>query len=182
MPSVGTDEPLARIPGWCLAVGGALVALGALAIAAPWAASTVVDAVCGVALVAGGVSQLGMAAGTWTWRGFWLTLLCGGLSVVAGTAMLAIPVEGIHALVTFLGLVILFESVAKLTASFALPREFPRAWLFVDGVVTALLGGFLLVSSREQAGVYLGVIVGINLLSSGLALLASGILLRKSLS
>lgn len=174
------DDPVARIPRWCLVVGGVLALLGVAAIAAPWAASTVVDAVCGISLIAAGISQVGMAAGTWTWRGFWLMLLCGVLSIVAGTAMLAIPVEGIHALVTFLGLVILFEAVAKLAAAFSLPREYPRVWLFVDGLVTALLGGLLLASSREQAGVYLGVIVGINLLSSGLALLATGMWLRRS--
>jgi uncharacterized membrane protein HdeD (DUF308 family) len=53
-------------------------------------------------------------------------------------------------------------------------------WLLVDGLVTALLGGFLLVSSREQAGLFLGTIIGINLLSSGIALLASGWWLRGS--
>ena len=36
-------------------------------------------------LIAGGVSQVGMSFGTWTWRGFWLALLCGALSIVAGT-------------------------------------------------------------------------------------------------
>ena len=180
MPDSFDDErsPLSRLATWSLAVGGVLAVLGGLAIAAPWTAATVVDAVCGMTLIAGGVSQVGMSFGTWTWRGFWLTLLCGALSIVAGTAMLAIPVEGIHALVTFLGVVILFEAAAKLAASFSVPRDFPWGWLLVDGFVTALLGGFLLVSSREQAGLFLGVIVGINLLSSGIALLASGWWLR----
>lgn len=181
LPLADDDRtPLSRIGTWCLTVGGVLAVLGGLAIAAPWAAATVVDAVCGMTLVAGGVSQVGMAAGTWTWRGFWLALLCGVLSIVAGTAMLAIPVEGIFALVTFLGVVILFEAAAKLAAAFSLPRDFPWGWLLLDGLVTAVLGGILLVSSREQAGLYLGTIVGINLLSSGIALLASGFSLRRA--
>ena len=175
-------DPLAALTTGSFGLGAVLALLGMLALAAPWVASTVIDYVVGGSLIAAGVSQLGMTALTFTWRGFWMTLICGVLSIVAGMAMLVIPVEGIHALVTFLGLVILFESVAKLTAAFSLPREFPRGWLFVDGVVTALLGAFLLVSSRDQAGVYLGVIVGINLLSSGLTLLASGIWMRRSLS
>jgi uncharacterized membrane protein HdeD (DUF308 family) len=101
-------DALASLPTWTLGLGAVLSVLGLLALAAPWAASTVIDYVCAGTLIAAGVSQLGMTAATWTWRGFWLTLLCGVLSIVAGTAMLAIPVEGIHALVTFLGLVILF--------------------------------------------------------------------------
>jgi uncharacterized membrane protein HdeD (DUF308 family) len=42
-----------------------------------------------------------------------------------------------------------------------------------------VLGGVLLTAKPEQAGVLLGVIVGINLLSSGVAFLASGIWLRR---
>ena len=78
-------------------LGVALAGLGALAIAVPWAAATFVDFMVAGSLLAAGVTQLGAAASTWSWRGFWLTVLCGGLSLVAGTAMLAIPAEGVHA-------------------------------------------------------------------------------------
>jgi len=169
----------AEIARWCLAIGGILAALGILAIAAPWVASTVIDYLCAGTLVAAGISQLGMAAGTWTWRGFWITLVCGVLSVVAGIAMLVIPVEGIHALVTFLGIVILLEAAAKLTAAFSVPREFPRGWILFDGIVTAVLGGILLTSPASQAGVYLGTLIGISLLSSGVSSLATGLMLRR---
>jgi uncharacterized membrane protein HdeD (DUF308 family) len=174
--------PLPRAASSCLVVGGILALLGGLAIAAPWVASTVVDYAFGIALVAGGISQIGMSALTFTWRGFWLTLLCGVLSLVAGTAMLAIPVEGIHVLATFLGVVILFEAAAKLTAAFSAPNSFPWGWLLLDGVVTAILGGILLTSSAAQAAVYLGMLVGINLLSSGVSLLATGFWLRRRLA
>lgn len=174
-------EPMHAMRSWCFWVGGALAILGALAIAVPWAASTLVAWVIGFMLLAAGVTQLGMAAGTYTWRGFWLALVCGALAVVAGTAMIAIPVEGIHVLTTFLGVLILFEAAAKLTAAFSLPRDFPRGWVLVDGLVTALLGGILLTASTAQAPVFLGVIFGINLLSSGIALLASGMWLRRAI-
>jgi uncharacterized membrane protein HdeD (DUF308 family) len=171
-----------QIATWCLGLGGVLAALGILAIAAPWMASTVIDYLCGGTLIAAGLAQLGMAAGTWTWRGFWLTLVCGALSVVAGAAMLAIPVEGIHALVTFLGIVILLEAAAKLTAALSVPREFPRGWILFNGIITAVLGGILLTSPASQAGLYLGTLIGINLLSSGIASAAAGFTLRRSLS
>ncbi|NDC54517.1 MAG: hypothetical protein EBZ74_09575 [Planctomycetia bacterium] len=174
-------DPLSSLSGWTLGLGGVLILLGLLALAAPWAAATVIDYVCAGALIAAGISQLGITAATWTWRGFWLTLLCGVLSIVAGTAMLAIPVEGIHALVTFLGLLILFEAAAKLAAAFSAPPGFPWGWILFDGIVTALLGGILLTSPAAQAGLYLGVLIGINLLSSGISFLAAGLWLRRSL-
>ena len=130
-------EPMHAMQSWCFWAGGVLALLGTLAIAVPWAASTLVAWVIGFMLLAAGITQLGMAAGTYTWRGFWLALVCGALAVVAGTAMIAIPVEGIHVLVTFLGVMILFEAAAKLTAAFSLPRDFPWGWVLVDGLVTA---------------------------------------------
>ena len=90
--------------------------------------------------------------------------------------------QGIHALVTFLGIVILFEAAAKLTAAFSVPRDFPWGWILFDGIITAVLGGILLTSPATQAGVYLGVLIGINLVSSGIAFLASGLWLRRSLA
>lgn len=169
-----------RVATWCLGLGGVLAALGILSIAAPWAASTVIAYLCGGTLIAAGLAQLAAAAGTWTWRGFWLVLVCGALSIVAGAAMLAIPVEGIHALVAFLGIVILLEAAAKLAAAFAVPREFPRGWILLDGILTAVLGGILLTSPASQAGVYLGVLIGINLLSSGISTAAAGLWLRRA--
>jgi len=175
-------EPRHAMQSWCFWAGGALALLGTLAIAVPWAASTLVDWVIGFMLLAAGVTQLGMAAGTYTWRGFWLALVCGALSVVAGVAMIAIPVEGIHALVTFLGILILLQAAAKLTAAFSVPREFPRGWILFDGIITAVLGGILLTSPASQAGLYLGTLIGINLLSSGIASAAAGFTLRRSLN
>lgn len=182
MQTRAEPRPLARAASSCLGVGILLAVVGGLAIAAPRVASVAVDYACGIALLVAGAAQLGVSALAFTWRGFWLTLLCGALAVVAGTAMLVIPVAGIHALATFLGILILFEAAAKLMAAFSLPGEFPRGWLLLDGVVTALLGGILLTSSATQAAVYLGILVGINLLSSGISLAATGFWLRRHLA
>jgi uncharacterized membrane protein HdeD (DUF308 family) len=46
--------------------------------------------------------------------------------------------------------------------------------------MSALLGGLLLVSPAAQSGVLLGLLVGMNLLSSGLTLLMSGLWLRRA--
>lgn len=174
-------RPLGRVCAWCVRVGVVLAALGVAAVAAPWVASTFIAYVVGIVLLAGGLVQLGMAWATFTWRGFWLTLLCGALGVVAGTAMFSIPAAGVHVLVTFLGILILFEAAAKLLAAFAVSRDDPWGWFLADGLVTALLGGLLFTAPREQAGVYLGIIVGINLLTSGIALLGAGWWLRRGL-
>jgi uncharacterized membrane protein HdeD (DUF308 family) len=170
---------VAGLATWSLVLAGILAVLGGLAIAAPWAASAIVDVFCGITLVAAGLSQLAMTAGTFTWRGFWLTLLCGALSVVAGTAMIVLPAAGIAALVTFLGMILLFEAAAKLVAAFSLGDSFPWGWLLFDAVVTGALGVVLLTVRPSEAGILLGVFVGINLLSSAVLFGSAGLWLRR---
>jgi uncharacterized membrane protein HdeD (DUF308 family) len=173
------DELVGRLSTWSLVLAGILAVLGGLALAAPWAASTVIDVFCGITLIAAGASQLVMTLGTFTWRGFWLTLLCGTLSIMAGTGMLVLPAAGIAALVTFLGLMLLFEATAKIVAAFSIGEYYPWGWLLLDGVVTGALGLILLTSRPAEAGVLLGVFVGISLLSSALLFGSAGLWLRK---
>jgi membrane protein HdeD len=175
------DDIIGRLSTWSLVLAGILAVLGGLALAAPWAASTVVDVFCGITLIAAGISQLVMTMGTFTWRGFWLTLLCGTLSIMAGTGMLVLPAAGIAALVTFLGLMLLFESTAKLVAAFTIREHYPWGWILLDGVITGVLGMILLTSRPAEAGVLLGVFVGISLLSSAMLFTSAGFSLRRSL-
>ena len=75
-----TESPsVSRIATWCLVLGGILAALGTLSLMTPWVAAKVVAVFCGISLLVAGVSQVAMALGTYTWRGFWVTLVCGGL-------------------------------------------------------------------------------------------------------
>lgn len=172
-------EILSKLSTWSLVLGAVLAVLGGLAVAAPWAASTVVDVLCGIMLVAAGISHLVMTIGTYTWRGFWLTLLCGALSIMAGMGMLVLPAAGISALVTFLGFMLLFESIAKLVAAFSVRENFPWGWLLFDGIITGFLAIVLLISQPAEAGVLLGVFVGVSLLSSAFLFVSAGLTLRK---
>lgn len=174
--------PITTLRNWSLGIGILLVLLGAACFARPLVPSLTVTFFIGGLLVAAGAARIVSAFGTYSWKGFWLTLLCGVLSVVSGTAMLALPGVGIEALVVFLGLVILFEAAAKLAAAFSVPRDFPWGWLLVDGLVTALLGGILFTAAPEKAPLYLGVIIAAHLISSGVMLLGTGFWLNRARS
>ena len=165
---------------WCFVVGAVLGVLGLISISTPWAAAATVDVFCGIMLVAGGVSQLAMTAATFSWRGFWLTLMCGVLSMMAGIGMLVLPNAGIEALVLFLAVVLLFEASLKITAAFTIRHVYPWGWLLFDGMITALLGIILIASKPAESAVLLGVFVGVNLLSSGAMLAAAGWSIRRA--
>lgn len=174
-------NPIASLRTWSFAIGALLVLLGAACFAQPLIPSLTINFFIGGLLVAAGAARIVSAFGTYSWKGFWLTLLCGALSVVSGTAMLALPGVGIEALVVFLGLLILFEAAAKLAAAFSVPRDYPWGWLLVDGLITAVLGGILFTATPDKAPVYLGLIIAIHLLTSGAMLLGTGLWLGRSL-
>jgi membrane protein HdeD len=173
-------SPIATLRNWSFGIGALLVLLGAACFARPLVPSLTINFFIGGALLAGGILRVIAALGTYSWKGFWLTLLCGVLAVVSGTAMLALPGVGIEALVVFLGLLILFEAAAKLMAAFSVPRDFPWGWLLVDGLITAVLGGILFTASPEQAPTYLGIIIAAHLLASGVMLLGTGFWLNRA--
>ena len=175
----GAGRLFARVGTSALRLGVVLAILGALALIAPWGAATAVDIACGVALATAGIAQIMLSATAFDWRGFWLSLVCGAISLMAGTAMLFIPRAGIEAIVVFVGLALLFEAAAKLAATWTLRDAFPWGWLLFDGLLTAALGSILLTARPEDAGTLLGVLIGVNLLSSGLTFAATGWSLRE---
>lgn len=173
---------LVRLASWSMGLGGVLIVLGIAALIAPWVATEVVVAFCGITLVIAGASQVGMTALTFTWRGFWLTLVSGVLATMLGVAMLLMPHAAAGALVIFLAIMLLMEASAKISGSFLVGSEFPWGWLLFDGIVTAALGIVLLVSDLEDKGVLLGIFIGINLLSSGITFVGGGWSLRSRLT
>jgi uncharacterized membrane protein HdeD (DUF308 family) len=175
----GAGRLVARVGTSALRLGVVLAILGALALIAPWGAATAVDIACGVALATAGIAQIMLSATAFDWRGFWLSLVCGAISLMAGTAMLAIPRTGIEAIVVFVGLAFLFEAAAKLAAAWALRDAYPWVWLLSDGLLTAVLGSILVTASPEDAGTLLGALIGINLLSSGVTFAFTGWSLRQ---
>lgn len=179
------DSPpsmLVRLANWSIGLGGVLIVLGLASIAAPWVAAATVAAFCGITLIVGGASQVAMTAMTFTWRGFWMTLVSGVLATMLGVAMLVMPHEAAGALVIFLAIILLMEASAKLSATMLIGSEFPRGWLLFDGLVTAALGIVLLVSEPAEKEVLLGIFIGINLLSSGITFAAGGWSLRNRLT
>lgn len=177
-------EVVQAVTKHCFTVAAVLASLGLLAVAAPWTAAHVIEAICGTVLVVAGAAQLALAAAAFTWRGFWVAVLCGGLSVAAGIAMLVLPQAGIEALVAFLGAVLVLEGITKLTAAFAIHRGhgggFPWGWVLLDGLLGLALGIVLLGSRPAAAGVLLGVFVGMNLLSSAATFAATAAALRRA--
>lgn len=159
--------------GLFLCEGIALVVLGALAIAAPAIASVAAAVFFGWILLVSGLAGL-----ITTWRGrrvpgFGWSLISALLGIAAGALLLGWPVQGTVSLTAVLIAFLLIEGVV--TLMYALEHRSALSgrwgWMLASGVLDVVLGALLLAGLPGTALWAIGLIVGINLLFGGWALI-----------
>lgn len=175
--SFGSNTPagpaglLARLRKAMLWAGGIMAALGLAALLMPVVTSLVVGLLIGWFLFLGGVVTV---AGAFSFRGtglFGWQLLGGLLPLVAGALLILFPEQGVIALTLLVAVVFLATGAAQL--SFALWAR-PVAgwgWGVVSAAVSIVLGSYILLLLPEASEVVLGLLVGIDFLSTGAAML-----------
>ena len=110
-------------PRWLGAVSGALLlGAGVLAIAWPKVTLWVIAVVTGVGLLAGGLLRTAGALGNRSYRGQWLLLIAGVVSVIAGVLALAWPRATILVLAVLLGVRTVVLGVVEIAFAFSLRR------------------------------------------------------------
>jgi uncharacterized membrane protein HdeD (DUF308 family) len=153
----------ARWAGW-LALGA-----GLLAIVFPFAASLSINALVAAVLILTGISMV--------WSGFSLSgwhmagqILAGLVAILAGAWMIASPILGIVTITMLLGAVFLAEGIFQIWTALRIRPAAGWGLLVFSGVVSILVAvgiAFLLPASP----VLLGVFAGINLVTTGIAML-----------
>ena len=115
-------------PRWLgLVSGGLFVAAGVIAVAWPGITLSAIALVVGIGLLLGGAFRTTGAWSDRTSKGWWLTLLGGVASLVAGVAALVWPALTILALAVLLGVRTLVLGAVEISFAFALKslqREF----------------------------------------------------------
>ncbi|OAN76433.1 hypothetical protein A8B78_02810 [Jannaschia sp. EhC01] len=150
--------------------GVVMIALGVAALAVPWVTSLVVSIFIGWLLaIAGIASMIGSMAlrgtGLFAWQ-----VLAGLASFVAGLLLLIYPAQGLVALTALVALVLLLTGAAQGAFAFWM-RPLPGwIWGLLSALVSIVLGVVILASLPEASAIVLGIFVGIDFLSTGLAL------------
>ena len=138
-----------------------LVAAG-LAIALPFLSSTLVTIALGGVAIAAGLSQLLRLTSVEGRRGKVFRALSAGLYLLGGIGLLAFPIESTLSLTLFLGFLLAIEGVMELAAAAA--GGVPSRWLaLLDGIVTVVLGGLLIVEWPLSGTWAIGTMVGIGM-------------------
>jgi uncharacterized membrane protein HdeD (DUF308 family) len=161
--------------------GVALIVLGLLAIAAPVAATIVANLFIGWLLFIGGVVGLVALFSTHEVPAFLWGLLTAALSVTVGIVLIWNPLEAALTITLVLTAFFIAEGVFQIVASLAYRHMLGGSvgWMLLSGVADLLLAAVIVAGWPLSAAWALGLLVGINLLTSGWAILMAALVGRK---
>ena len=169
---------------WFLAEGIGLVILGVLALMAPSIASVAATVFFGWILLLSGIVGL---ISTWRARtapGFGWSLLSALVGIVAGVLLLAWPLSGTLSLTAVLIAFLLLEGGVSIM--YALEHRGALSgrwgWMLASGILDVILGVLLFIGLPATALWALGLLVGINLLFGGWALILMALHARPAVA
>jgi len=165
-----------------LVEGIVLVILGVAAVMLPLIATIAIALVVGWIFLLSGVVGLLATFRMRSAPGFWWSLLSGILGVVAGIVLLRWPLSGAFSLTLVLTLFLVLEGVVSIMFALEHKRELSGRWgmMLVSGVVDLILAGMIFAGLPGTAAWAIGLLVGINMVFGGSALIAMALHARKA--
>jgi len=114
--------------------------------------------------------------------GFWWSLFSALLALGAGIALLAWPVQGTLTLTIVVGAYFLAEGVSTIMYAVEHRRELSErwGWLLTSGIVDLILAGIMIAGLPGSALWAIGLMVGINMIFGGAALIGMALAARKA--
>lgn len=154
-----------------LAQGVITTILGVLAIIWPQISTVAVDAYVGVLFFLAGAVGLALMFFAPTTSAFLWSLLTSALSLLVGILLLWHPVEGVVSLTLVLIAFFIVEGLFQIGSAFRYRDVFPESWgwMLASGLADLGLAALIIAGWPGTASWALGLIVGVNLISSGVA-------------
>ncbi len=159
-----------------------LILLGAAAIILPVVATLALTLVIGwLFLISGGV---GLVTTFWmrTAPGFWWALLSAVVGIVAGVLLIRWPITGTVSLTIVLIAFFVVEGIATLMYAVEHRAQLSGrwAWMLASGIVDLILAGIIFAGLPGTAAWALGLLVGINMLFGGVAMIGMALAARQA--
>jgi uncharacterized membrane protein HdeD (DUF308 family) len=113
--------------------------------------------------------------------GFWWSLISAVLAIGAGIILLARPVQGTLTLTIVVGAYFVAEGVATIMYALEHRRELSGrwSWMLVAGLMDIVISFFIIAGLPGSALWAIGLLVGINLLIGGTALVGMALAARN---
>lgn len=171
-------ELISRHRGILIFEGILFIILGCLAIALPQFFTFAIELLIGWLFVIAGLFlffRLFQARD----QSFWATLISATLNIVIGVLLLAYPIAGIITLTLFLIAYFFLDGIVKSYLSFTLKPLTNWGWLLVSGLLSIVLGALLMAGWPNTAAWAIGLLVGINMLFTGISMIAFASALKR---
>jgi uncharacterized membrane protein HdeD (DUF308 family) len=164
-----------------LVEGVVLLVLGATAVVLPAIATLAVTILIGWLFLVSGI--LGLITTYWMRHapGFWWSLLSAVLGIVVGALLLASPLTGAFSLTLILVAFFLVEGVVSIMFALDHKRELSGqwGWMLASGIIDLALAIMIFAGLPSTAAWAVGLLVGINMIFGGSALIAMALHARK---
>ncbi len=151
-----------------------LIVLGAVALILPLFAGLFVGAILGVVLLISGLVGLvsAFSGGAHVHRGW--SVLSAVIALLVGLLILFNPPTGVVSLTLLLGVYLLLDGVSLVGLAFDQRRRGSSRWglLLASGIVDLVLAAAIVFLSSFGSAIVVGIIVGVDLIAAGIALLA----------
>ncbi len=165
-----------------LVEGTILLGLGLVAVMVPMVATVAVEIIVGWLILVSGV--VGLATTFYMRRapGFWWSLFSALIGTVAGVVLLLWPLNGALSLTLILTVFLAFEGIVSIMFALDHRRELSGRWgmMLLSGIVDLILAGFIFSGLPGTAAWAIGLLVGINLVFGGSAVIAMALHARRS--
>src|SRR6478609_1934502 len=165
-----------------LVEGVVLLVLGATAIVIPPLATLAVTILFGWLFLVSGI--VGLFTTYWMRHapGFWWSLVSAILALVVGGMLLASPLTGAFSLTLLLIAFFIVEGAASIMFAFDHKRELSGrwGWMLVSGIIDLALALMIFAGLPSTAAWAVGLLVGINMIFGGAAMVVMALHARKA--
>lgn len=156
---------------WFIILGILLIILGCVSIVYPLVSTLAAELVVAWIFLFAGIMQVIYAFQTKTWSGFFLDLLVGILYIIAGGWMIYNPPAGALSLTIIIGILFLMEAGIRTYMAFQMKPIKGWGWVLFSAIMSGIAGLLILMGLPDTSVWVLGLLVGINFISSGWALI-----------
>ena len=164
-----------------LVEGIILVILGLAAILIPPVATLAVEILVGWLFLISGIVGLITTLRMREAPGFWWSVVSAVLGIAAGIVLLLWPLSGLLSVTLVLIVFFVIEGVASIM--FALEHKRERSgrwgWMLASGIIDLIFAAIIVAGLPETAAWAIGLLVGINMLFGGSALIAMALHARE---
>lgn len=162
-----------------LLLGLLMVVVGLAALLVPVSATVGTVWLVAFLLIGAGVIQAVQSFSVPGWKGTLWQLLVGLLKAAFGVWLVLSPGIGAIALTIFFGIAFIVDGVAKAGLAVSVRPEDGWGWILAAGLVSLLLGVWVLVTLGTSYAVLPGIVIGVALLFEGLAYVVIALAARR---